>query len=331
MTIDVALRAAAGGPVAAAPVRAALATIVRASGSTPRGPGSRMLVRADGSILGTVGGGQPEARAIEAALAAIAASEPDAAAGPRVLAVEMAGAEAKGAELICGGSAEIWIEPLTPAARGLYAAAVAAIDRGERTLIIASAAKGVVSVEAAPEGPIEAAIDGQGLFRCPVEAAERLLILGGGHVGLALSRIAVDLGFSVRVADPRPEFSGRERFPEAVSCLRSDFVAAIELFAPGARDYAVVVSPGHLGDLDCARALLRFDCRYLGVIGSRRKAAMILGALIDEGFDRAKVDSIRLPIGLDIGAETPEEIAVAIAAELVAVRRSRGISGQPIS
>ncbi len=336
MTIDSALRAAAAlgragpdsaasGTDAAAPAhsaaRAALATVVRADGSTPRGPGSRMLVREDGGIVGTVGGGLPEARAIKAALDAITSGERDAAAGPRVLVVEMSGAEAKGAELICGGSAEIWIEPLGPAAAGLYAEAVAAVDRGERVLISTSPSKGIVAVEAAPEGPLEAAIDDRGFFRCPVEAAERLLILGGGHVGLALSRIAESLGFSVTVADPRPEFSDRARFPQAVSCIRSDFVAAIELFAPGGRDYAVVVSPGHLGDLDCARALLRFDCRYLGVIGSRRKAAMILGALIDEGFERQRVEAIRLPIGLDIGAESPEEIAVSIAAELVAARR----------
>ncbi len=344
MTIDGALRAAAaldrspgsaaGGPdaaaaassaaraPAAAPARAALVTVARATGSTPRGPGSRMLVREDGSIIGSVGGGLPEARAIEAALAAIAAAGPDAAAGPRVLAVEMAGAEARGSDLICGGSAEFWIEPITPNAAAAYAAAVAMVDRGERVVIAASSATGIASVEAAPDGPIEAAIDGQGLFRCPVEPAERLLVLGGGHVGLELSRIAARLGFSVTVADPRPEFSDPARFGPEVSCLRAGFAAAIEGFAPGGRDYAVVVSPGHLGDLDCARALMRFDCRYVGAIGSRRKAAMIIGALIDEGVDRGKAESIRLPIGLDIGAETPEEIAISIAAELVAARRS---------
>jgi xanthine dehydrogenase accessory factor len=317
MIIDAALRAVVSetnGPSAGS-IPAALVTIVRAEGSTPRGPGSRMLVREDGSIVGTVGGGLPEALAIEAARAAITEG------GPRVLVVDMNGAEAKGVDLICGGSAELWIEPLSVGAAAIYTEAVKAVDRGERVLLVVSSSAGIVAVEPAPTSFDEPGIDDQGLFRCPVEAAERLLVLGGGHVGLALSRIAVGLDFSVTVVDPRVEFSDPSRFPESVTCIRADFVDAIERFAPRARDYAVVVSPGHLGDLDCARALLGFNCRYIGVIGSRRKAAMILGALIDEGFDRTRVEAIRLPIGLDIGAQTPEEIAVAIAAELVAVRR----------
>jgi xanthine dehydrogenase accessory factor len=323
VTIDAALRAAAAaardglpGKEAGRP-RAALVTVAAASGSTPRGPGSRMLVREGGGIVGTVGGGLPEARAIEAALRAIAEG------APASLVVEMTGAEARGSDLICGGSSEMWIEPLTEAARGSYAAAVAAVDRGERVVIAASPSEGIVAVEPAPEGSGEPFIDAEGLLRCPVEPAERLLVLGGGHVGLALARVASGLGFSVTVADPRPEFSDPSRFPEAVACLREDFARAIGRFAPRARDYAVVVSPGHLGDLECARALLGFELRYLGIIGSRRKAALLIEALIEEGFDRARVDSIRLPIGLDIGAETPEEIAVSIAAELVAVRRTR--------
>jgi xanthine dehydrogenase accessory factor len=361
MTIDAALRAAA-----AAEARAALVTIAAAAGSTPRGPGSRMLVREGGGIVGTVGGGLPEARAIEAALAAMAEGK------PRSLVVEMTGAEARGAQLICGGTAEIWIEPLTKASRGIYAAAAAAIDRGEDVVIVASEAAGAVAAigrsgsvgaaaahgavaalgtaaahgaGAAAEGaparvPDQAAVaraletgecaprGADGLIYCPVGPAERLLVLGGGHVGLALARVAVDLGFSVTVADPRPEFSDPARFPETVSCRRSDFARAVEDFAPARRDYAVVVSPGHLGDLECARALLRFDLRYLGIIGSRRKAAMLLQALAEEGFDHGRVESIRVPIGLDIGAQTPEEIAVSIAAELVAARRGSAALAQ---
>jgi xanthine dehydrogenase accessory factor len=333
VTIDAALRAAA-----AAGAPAALVTVASATGSTPRGPGSRMLVREGGGIIGTVGGGLPEARAIEAALAAIAEGR------PRTITVEMAGSEARGSDLICGGTAIMWIEPLSAAARAVYAQAIASVDRGERAVIVASADEGVLAAaaeSASPRGsaaspgaridPAAAARSletgecslgaADGLLYCPVDPAERLLVLGGGHVGLALARIAAGLGFSVTVADPRAEFSDPSRFPETVSCRRSGFSEAVERFAPGPRDYAVVVSPGHLGDLECARALLRRDLGYIGIIGSRRKAAMLIEALVDEGFDRGKAESIRLPIGLDIGAETPEEIAVSIAAELVAARR----------
>jgi xanthine dehydrogenase accessory factor len=164
--------------------------------------------------------------------------------------------------------------------------------------------------------------DADGLLYSPVEPMERLLILGGGHVSLALARVAVGLSFRVSVVDPRPEFSNPARFPPEVECSTSGYAEAIELFPFGALTYAVVVSPGHLGDIECARAILRKEYRYAGLIGSRRKSRMLMDELIAEGFHGPKVESLSMPIGLALGAETPEEIAIAIAAELIAVRHS---------
>jgi xanthine dehydrogenase accessory factor len=324
MTIDAALReiASGSGPVA-------LVTVARVSGSAPRHAGSRMAVRPDGGTAGTVGGGKPEARAIEAALACLASGH------SLTLTIEMTGAEATGVDLICGGTAEMWIEVV--ADRSLYAAAVAAVDSGEAVVVVASAEEGCLAVvgprddaatfdaaalERARESRACSLSEVDGRLYSPLESSERLLILGGGHVGLALARVAVDLAFHITLVDPRKEYSEKRRFPSDVACINSGFAEAIEGFAFGPSTYVVVVSPGHLGDLECARAILDKEYRYAGFIGSRRKSRMLKDELITEGFTPEKVESLHAPIGLSIGAETPEEIAIAIAAELIAHRHS---------
>lgn len=327
MIIDAALRAAASGPYPLA-----LVTVARVEGSAPRHSGSRMAVFPDGAIVGTVGGGKPEARSREEALAALRRGSNG------TLKIEMTGAEAKGADLICGGVADIWIEVVSEG--GSYEAAAKLIDSGRSALIAASASQGCLAVldhegglfaggaAALDDASVAAALEAELPVVGPreilyqlVEPRERLLILGGGHVGLALAREAERLSFGVSVADPRPEFSDASRFPSGVECRTQDFVEAIASFPFGSSAYVVIVSPGHLGDLECARAVLAREYRYAGFIGSRRKTNMLMEELVAEGFERAKVEALRAPIGLDIGAETPEEIAVAIAAELVAVRR----------
>jgi xanthine dehydrogenase accessory factor len=330
MIVDAVLRELASGSG-----KTALVTLAASSGSTPREAGSRMIVRDDGSTLGTVGGGKSEARAREEALLCLAAGRNSA------FRFEMTGSEAKGADVICGGAADFWIEVVTD--RALYAAAVAAIDGGDSALLVSSAEKGALALAsregtitriapALPEGPRldeEAAAQAlqsgrgllvEGLFYLPLEPPEKLLILGGGHVGLALARAASALSFEITVADPRPEYSAPGRFPAEIKCRTEDYAAVISSFPSGRSTFVVVVSPGHLGDLDCARALLRGEYRYVGVIGSRRKSGMLIEALVAEGLGRDRVEALRMPIGLDIGAQTPEEIAVAILAELIAVR-----------
>jgi xanthine dehydrogenase accessory factor len=333
MTIDAALREAASGPW---PI--ALVTVALVSGSAPRHSGSRMAVRPDGAITGTVGGGALEARAREEALACLAQGRSG------KVRVDMTGEKATGTELICGGVSELWIELV--AEPSPYAAVAAAVDRGEEVVVVASADSGCLAV-VGPGGDriagdaraVAVALDpnaltkaresghcaigeNDGFLYSPLESSERLLILGGGHVSLALARVAVGLSFSVTVADPRPEYSSPERFPKGILCRTSGFSEAIESFRFGTSAYVVVVSPGHLGDLECARAILRKEYRYAGLIGSRRKSRMLIEQLLAEGFPRDKTEALRAPIGLDIGAETPEEIAIAIAAELLAVRHT---------
>jgi xanthine dehydrogenase accessory factor len=273
--------------------------------------------------------------------------------GAALLQVAMVGDDIAGPDQVCGGTSTLLIEPLGEAAP--YRLALERLERGERVLlvkrIVAPApcpAQGPVTVAVAlldqggvpvwgevPLDPAAAAraLDrGQarfdpetGVFCDPLCPCEKLLILGAGHVGRALAAVAPALGFAVTVVDDRPEFLAPERFPDGVHTLQSGFAAAIGAFPFDAATYAVVLTRGHHLDLECVRALLGRTWRYAGFMGSARKTRLILDQVLRDGCDPAKVAALWAPIGLDIAGETPEELAVAILAELVAVRRNAGI------
>jgi xanthine dehydrogenase accessory factor len=157
----------------------------------------------------------------------------------------------------------------------------------------------------------------------PIEPSPELYIIGGGHVGFHLARLAHEVGFNVHVVDDREKFANRERFPHAAEVVAAhipDWLASATL---PSHAYAVVVTRGHTNDLDALRALAPRDLRYLGLIGSRAKVARIYDALTAEGMAADRLTSVHAPIGLDIGAVTPQEIAVSILAELVAVKHGK--------
>lgn len=162
-------------------------------------------------------------------------------------------------------------------------------------------------------------------------AASELVIVGAGHIARPLARIGALLGFRVSVIDDRPEFADPRHFPEADRVLVVDYAEAFRDLTIGADSYLVLVTRGHKYDYDCIRQLLELEVRpaYLGMIGSRRRVRATFEALVAGGIEASRLADVRAPIGLDIGAETPEEIALAIAAEIVAVRR--GGSGAALS
>jgi xanthine dehydrogenase accessory factor len=148
-----------------------------------------------------------------------------------------------------------------------------------------------------------------------------LIILGGGHIALPLAAAGRLLGYHVTVFDDRPEFVSFEHVPAAdrgISCS-FDYIDEYLDFSP--RSSVVIVTRGHLHDLDCLKKVIKHPVAYIGMIGSRRKVNMVKEELLAQGFDRQLIESVHMPIGLDIGAQTPEEIAVSIAAELIKVRR----------
>ena len=323
----------------------ALVVVVAVRGSAPRHAGSKMAVLPDGTIVGTVGGGILESRALERAKGCIATGISGR------LEVELTGTDAHGTTPVCGGVADLWIDYVADTRP--FNAAISRLDEGQ-TVVLVSARGGAGPGGAAADRPnpgcvavfdskgalvegqansadaVEAARaaasgtavldDAVGRFYDPILPPERLLVLGGGHVGRAVAGFAVGLGFDVTIADDRPGFSDPARFPGNVKTLQGRYPDIIDRFPFGPSTYVLVVTPGHLGDLDCTRAVLKKDYRYLGLIGSRRKVRMVMATLVAEGHDRKRVDALYSPVGVDIGAETPEEIAVSILAEMIAVR-----------
>ena len=161
------------------------------------------------------------------------------------------------------------------------------------------------------------------------EAPASLVIVGGGHVGLALATLGDILGFGVTVIDDRAEFANRERFPMAERVLTGEVGAVLDDLDLGTADYVVLVSRGHQVDELALRHVVGRGAAYVGMIGSRRRTATVLQHLADDGVPREVLDRVHTPVGLDIGAETPEEIALAILAEIVLVRK--GGSGRKLS
>jgi len=319
--------------IAAGTVDQVLCTVMQVRGSAPRHAGSRMLAGAEGLLGGSVGGGRGEAMALAACRELLGGARPS------VLEIDMQGLEAEGPAMVCGGTSRLLIEPL--ASRAPYFAALALLERGEPAVLVKRPATGETGVmdgtgrwvqgdldgadpalarEAAATGhPVLA--EASGLFYDPVEPREKLLILGGGHVGRALAAIAPGLGFAVTVGDDREAFLEPGRFPSSVATASGSFTDIVAGFPFDPSTYVVIVSRGHLCDLECVRAILTKDYRFAGFMGSRRKTRLVLGQVLADGFDPAKVEALCAPIGLELGAETPEELAVAIAAELIAVRR----------
>ena len=156
----------------------------------------------------------------------------------------------------------------------------------------------------------------------PFYPRERMIVLGGGHVALPVVRLASSLGFSVVLVDDRPEFASAERFPTASQVVCDDFIHAIESLNIRNTDYVVVITRGHKCDADCLRVLCKdTEPLYLGMMGSSRRVAIVKQRMIEEGYDAKRLDRMHSPIGLRIGALTPEELAVSILGEIIQVKR----------
>lgn len=161
------------------------------------------------------------------------------------------------------------------------------------------------------------------VFIEPVEPAPELYVFGAGHVGYFLTRMAHEVGFRVHVIDDREKFASAERFPDGVRVTVDDIPTWLASNALPPTAYAVIVTRGHRHDLDVLRALAPRGLRYVGLIGSRAKIKRVFDALLEEGVGREALQPVHAPIGLDIGAITPQEIAISILAELIAVKHGK--------
>jgi len=239
--------------------KAALATIVHTQGSIPSFQASKMLVRDDGSIFGTVGGGCVEAEVWAAAREVMEAEK------PRKLTFNLNADPRYDIGLTCGGTLEIFIEP--------------------------------------------------------VLAQPTCFIFGAGHVGQATARIAALAGFAVVACDDRAQFASPERFPDASAVHADDWEKIFPQLDINEFSYLVITTRGHKDDMRVLRWAVGTRARYVGLIGSKRKVISIFKVLQEEGVPSQRLEQVRAPIGLEVGALTPEEIAVSIVAEMIAVRR----------
>jgi xanthine dehydrogenase accessory factor len=239
--------------------RGAVATIVNSRGSIPSFQSAKMLVRDDGSIAGTIGGGCVEAEVWQAAREVISQEK------PRTLSFDLNQDPKYDTGLVCGGTLEIFIEPVLP---------------------------------------------------MPL-----LYIFGAGHVALELFKAARNAGFDCIVADDRDAYANTERFPNAVQVIAREFNEVLPELLPSESSYIVIATRGHRDDMRVLRWAVQTPARYIGMVGSKRKAITVFRELTREGVDPALFDRVHSPVGLDIGAVTPEEIAVSIVAELIATRR----------
>ena len=300
----------------------ALATVARVRGSTPVPAGTKMLVGAAGRLIGSIGGGCVEADVIGAALEAQARRVP--ALFRHHLNADLAG----DLGLSCGGTVDIFVEPLLPDdsyVRVLDAAADAASGL-VRTAIdwTFTPIKTFEALADARSGaPPAATLTRDGRFMEErLTQAPRVLVFGAGHVGAAIARGAAAAGFRVVVIDDRAEYADASRFGDGVAVLTGDVEAALLHYPLTAADAVVIATRGHRNDALILERVAASPASYVGLLGSKRKKAVITKALATAGVPATSLKRVRVPVGLAIGAVTPEEIAVSVVAELIAWRRA---------
>ena len=281
----------------------AICTIVRTRGSTPQKAGAVLVVLRDGRTLGTIGGGCVEAEVRSKAMQWLAADTND---GAKLFSFSLDRDYGWDDGLVCGGAMDVAVERLsTLAAADQLADARNKLANGEPATVVVQALDAAGDVVR---------------FERVLEPMPELVIAGAGHVGMALAAVAGQMEFAVTVIDDRADLASTERFPHARRIV-GEIEQELARLLIHKQCYIVIVTRGHRHDGRALLAVARSQAKYIGLIGSKRKVLAIFDELRREGVSRAQLARVRAPIGLDVGAVTPGEIAVSIAAELVAVRR----------
>ncbi len=325
---------------------AVLIRIIRREGSAPRGVGSVCLVDAVGTLFGTIGGGLLEYRAVEEAKILLEKKLTS------LTVVTMTAKEIAEEGMICGGRVELFFEPILPeddvveffrtvnelfqsGGSGTLITLVRddadALAPDTRMLVKKDGTVvGTIPLVKLPEHATRAhLLESEGtyksLFLEPVVQNPELLLFGGGHISTFVSPLAKTIGFQVSVIDDLSEFANRERFPQADEIYDMSYQDAFEKIVITGASYIVIVTRGHRGDKEVLEMALnsRVSPAYIGMIGSIRKRDTIYEALKKNGTSQQTLDNVYSPIGLDIGAQTPEEIAVSIIAEIIQVKAIR--------
>ena len=318
-----------------------LVTISSQSGSTPRLAGAKMIILRDGRISGTIGGGLVEAKAMEAAATCFATGR------SLCRAFDLDNGDAANTDMICGGRLELFLEYINAdeSNQRTFGDLLLAVQSGRKVLLVSQLAdgdasslrfvvdhRGAASRDDIPE-PLLAAVkqvrsstqastlielQGQSYLLSSFAVAGTVYLLGAGHVAACTAEAATRVGFQVVVMDDRSEFANRDRFPQAdtIKVLPS-FADCFQSFEIDGDAYLVIVTRGHMHDMEVLDQALRTKAGYIGMIGSRKKRNAIYSKLRDRGVSEAQLEQVRCPIGTAIEADTPEEIAVSIVGELI--------------
>lgn len=306
---------------------AVLCTILASSGSAPRGAGARMAVFADGTTLGTVGGGTVEYLATQEAIEILHDK-----AKTCLRAFSLTTEQINSVGMICGGNVSVFYQRVTEQTEPTLRRILAALDteadswlylrfRGGETECFSV----VTGDEAAREPTLftSRAVLRQGepsVYAEPLLQAGRVYVFGGGHVGQALIPALKNVDFRVTLFDNRRELADAAHFPSADRVIFGDYDNIFDHVTLTPRDYVVIMTPGHQSDRALLQQVLRVPLRYVGCIGSRSKIARTQELLREAGISEEAIASVHSPIGLPILAQTPAEIAVSITAELIRVR-----------
>lgn len=299
-----------------------IATIAEVIGSAPREAGAKMAICQDGSIIGTIGGGAGEKKVIERALTVLETGN------KQFVEIDLTGTPGKDIQGVCGGKVRVWLEKWTRCAIALVDSILELYQTGQSAKLITPFNQNIrpyligdldFSRERDFWQEIASLPDRQ--FVETIQPSPVLLIIGGGHVAVSLAQIAHLAGFEIAVQDDRPEFVTKQRFPQAI--LRSQSIAEILDKLGHSQLYVALVARGYQQDIEALQALLQrpLAYQYIGAIGSQKRIRMICEELQHQEIPGDRLPNFHAPIGLDIGALTPEEIAVSICGELIKVRR----------
>jgi len=315
---------------------AVMGAIVRSSGSTPRTSGARILVQKDGTLVGSVGGGALEGACQAKAKELFASSDHFA-----LLDFSLTAISAAEAGMICGGAVSVLLIKIGPPSLSLFQQLQDEYQHGKRPLLVTTLPEngalpqmsgiGLRTDGDLPIGlreeitkknrraPFLLPFDNQEYFIEPLIHPGTVHLVGAGHVALATAVCAHFAGFEIVVMDDRAEFANGERYPQARDVyVLASFENCIKDLGPD--DYVIIVTRGHLHDRDVLAQTLKTGAGYIGMIGSKRKRDAVYRSLLETGFTETDLQRVHCPIGLSIGADTPEEIAISIVAELIKTR-----------
>ncbi len=326
-----------------------VASIISNQGSTPRTAGTRMIVACDGNIVGTIGGGLLEAKVIEKAVNTISETGPSS-----FMPFDLTYEDTASMDMICGGQATILIDLIVPSYEnaGVFERWKQALERRENSFLITVVTGSETRIDAVTHCVLDPAENVEGPFSLSSEALDRIkteagkskfmrvftfddaiaivepaakpksaFFFGAGHVAQPTVHMASLVGFRTSVLDDRAEFANKERFPDADEIhVLENFESAFDPVSVHPDSFVVIFTRGHLHDRTVLAHALKTDAAYIGMIGSKKKRDAIYNALMKSGFAQKDIDRVHSPIGLSIGAQTPEEIAVSIAAEMIRKR-----------